>query len=202
MLQGMSALSVLRRGGRNQNLNGTIFRAHGGWGSVGATMGEFTVREANEADVPAILDIYNDAILNTTATFDTEPQTLEEKLAWFRETAHPYVVLVADRDGEVIGWASLRRFRQKAAYQYTAENSVYVRKDCHGEGIGTALMRKLVDMAAPNGFHTIIAGIAGDNLVSVRLHERLGFEVVGTEREVGYKFERWIDVTWMQKMLA
>jgi len=164
-------------------------------------MGEFTVRPAIEADVPAILDIYNDAILNTIATFDTEPQTLEEKVAWFRETTQPYVVLVAERGGEVVGWASLRRFRQKAAYRHTAENSVYVRRDCHGEGVGTALMRKLVDAGAANGFHTIIAGIAGENPASVRLHERLGFVVVGTEREVGYKFERWVDVTWMQKML-
>jgi L-amino acid N-acyltransferase YncA len=164
-------------------------------------MGALIVREATEADVAAILDIYNDAILNTIATFDTEPQTLDEKLAWFRDTTHPYVVLVAERGGEVAGWASLRRFRQKAAYRHTAENSVYVRKDCFGEGIGAALMRRLVDVAAANGFHTIIAGIAGDNPASVRLHERLGFEVVGTEREVGYKFERWVDVTWMQKML-
>lgn len=163
---------------------------------------EITVRPATEADVPAILEIYNDAILNTIATFDTEPQTLDEKLAWFRETTHPYVVLVAERGGEVVGWASLRRFRQKAAYRYTAENSVYVRKDCFGEGIGAALMRRLVEVGAENGFHTIIAGIAGDNPASVRLHERMAFEVVGTEREVGYKFERWVDVTWMQKMLG
>jgi phosphinothricin acetyltransferase len=165
-------------------------------------MGETIVRRVTEADVAAILDIYNEAILNTIATFDTEPQRLEEKLEWFRETAHPYAVLVAERDGEVVGWASLRRFRQKAAYRYTAENSVYVRKGWFGEGIGAALMRRLVEVGAANGFHTIIAGIAGDNPASVRLHQRLGFEVVGTEREVGYKFERWIDVTWMQKMLG
>jgi phosphinothricin acetyltransferase len=164
-------------------------------------MEALTLREATEDDVPAILDIYNDAILNTVATFDTESQTLEEKLAWFRETTHPYVVLVAERDGEVVGWASLRRFRQKEAYRYTAENSVYVREDCHREGVGTALMRRLVEVGAANGFHAIIAGIAGDNPASVRLHERLGFEAVGTEREVGYKFERWVDVTWMQKLL-
>jgi L-amino acid N-acyltransferase YncA len=165
-------------------------------------MANFNVREATEADVSPILDIYNDAILNTIATFDTEPQKLEEKLAWFRETAYPYAVLVAERDGDVVGWASLRPFRQKAAYRYTAENSVYVRKDCFGEGIGAALMRRLMEMGVANGFHTIIAGIAGDNPASIRLHERLGFEVVGTEREVGYKFERWIDVRWMQKMLS
>ena len=165
-------------------------------------MGDITVRDATETDVPAILEIYNEAILNSIATFDTEPQSLEEKLAWFRETAHPYVILVAERDGEVIGWASLRRFRQKAAYRYTAENSVYARSDSLGQGIGTALMLSLVEAGAANGFHTIIAGIAGDNPASVRLHQRFGFEIVGVEREVGYKFERWVDVTWMQKMLG
>lgn len=164
-------------------------------------MDEISIRPATEGDVSVILDIYNDAILNTIATFDTEPQTLDEKLAWFREAQHPYAVLVAERGSEVVGWASLRRFREKAAYDYTAENSVYVRADCHSQGIGAALMGPLVELAEANGFHTIIAGIAGDNPASVRLHERMGFEVVGTEREVGYKFERWIDVTWMQRML-
>lgn len=164
-------------------------------------MGEIIVRDATEADVPAILDIYNDAILNSIATFDLQPQTLEEKLTWLREASFPYVVLVADRDGDVLGWACLRPFRQKAAYRYTAEDSVYIRNDSLGQGIGTALMQRLLEISAANGFHTIIAGIAGDNPASVRLHQRFGFEIVGTEREVGYKFERWIDVTWMQKML-
>src|SRR3989442_6090950 len=100
-------------------------------------MDEAVVRTAREADVPAILDIYNWAILNTTATFDIEPQTLEEKMAWFRETTHPYAVLVAARGDEVLGWASLRPFRAKAAYRFTVENSVYVHQDCLGQGIGT-----------------------------------------------------------------
>jgi len=164
-------------------------------------MGEIQVRPATESDLPGILEIYNDAVLNTTATFDTESQSLEEKREWLREASYPYVVLVAERGGQVFGWASLRRFRPKAAYRYTAENSVYVRKDCHGEGIGRTLMRRLVEVGAENGFHTIIAGIAGDNPASLRLHKRFGFQVVGIERDVGYKFERWIDVMWMQKML-
>jgi len=164
-------------------------------------MDKTIVRPASEDDLPGILEIYNDAILNTTATFDTEPQTLEEKREWLQETSYPYVVLVAERRDQVVGWASLRRFRPKVAYRYTTENSVYVRGDCHAEGIGTALMRILLEKAAENGFHTIIAGIAGDNPASLRLHRRFSFVVVGVEREVGYKFERWIDVTWMQKML-
>jgi len=168
----------------------------------GLAMADVVVRIAKEADVPAILDIYNWAILNTTATFDTEPQTLGEKLVWFRETRHPYAMLVAEREGKVVGWACLRPFRSRAAYRFTTENSVYVRSDCIGQGVGTALMLRLVEVAAENGFHTIIAGSSGDSPASVRLHERMGFELVGVEREVGYKFERWIDVAWMQKMLA
>jgi L-amino acid N-acyltransferase len=164
-------------------------------------MDQTIVRPATEDDLPGILEIYNDAILNTTATFDTEPQTLEEKREWLRETSYPYVVLVAERRDQVVGWASLRRFRPKIAYRYTAENSVYVRRDCHAEGVGTALMRILLENAAENGFHTIIAGIAGDNPASLRLHRRFGFALVGVECQVGYKFERWVDVTWMQKML-
>ena len=164
-------------------------------------MNDVTVRPAAEADVPAILDIYNEAILNSTATFDIEPQTLEEKLVWFRETQHPYALLVADRAREVIGWACLRPFRAKAAYRFTAENSVYIRTDFLAQGIGKLLMIRLIEIAKANGFRTVIAGIALDNPASVRLHESLGFQPVGTEREVGYKFERWIDVLWMQKML-
>src|SRR5712692_9834330 len=122
-------------------------------------MGDITVRTAIEGDVPAIRAIYNERIENSAATFDTEPQTLQERLAWFRESQHPYAVLAAERAGELVGWASLYQLRSRAAYQYTAGNSVYVRQDCVGEGIGTALMLRLVEVAEENGFHTIIAGI-------------------------------------------
>ncbi|MDO8611638.1 MAG: N-acetyltransferase family protein [Dehalococcoidia bacterium] len=164
-------------------------------------MDDLVLRAATEGDVPAILEIYNEWIVNSVATFDTEPQTLEEKLVWFRETRHPYAMLVAEREGKVVGWACLRPFRSRAAYRFTTENSVYVRSDCIGQGVGTALMLRLVEVAAENGFHTIIAGSSGDSPASVRLHERMGFELVGVEREVGYKFDRWIDVRWMQKMV-
>ena len=165
-------------------------------------MDQTIVRPATEDDLPGILEIYNDAIINTTATFDTEPQTLEEKREWLRETSYPYVVLVAERDGQIVGWASLRRFRQKVAYRFTAEDSVYIRADLLGQGIGSLLMKSLMQSAVDNGFRTVIAGIAGDNPASLRLHRQFGFALVGVEREVGYKFERWIDVKWMQKMLG
>ena len=165
-------------------------------------MESVTVRVATKDDLPAILDIYNDAILNSTATFDMEPQAPAEKRRWLAETTFPYAVLVADRDGDVVGWACLRPYRAKAAYRFTTENSVYVRSDCLAKGIGTLLMERLLDVAAANGFRTVVAGIAAPNPASLRLHKRLGFEHIGIEREVGYKFERWIDVIRMQKMLG
>ncbi len=165
-------------------------------------MVDVSVRPASEADVPAILDIYNDAIVNSTATFDLGPQTLDEKLTWFRDTRHPYFILVAEADTEIVGWACLRQFRTKAAYRFTGENSVYIRGDRLKQGVGTLLAQRLVEVSRANGFHSIIAGISLPNPGSVRLHESLGFEAVGVEREVGYKFERWVDVLWMQKLLA
>lgn len=163
--------------------------------------GQTTIRDARESDVAAINEIYNYYILNTVATFDIEPQTLEEKLRRFHETKHPHCIFVAEERGEVVGFSSLRTFRAKAAYNLTAENSVYVHNEKQGRGIGTLLMERLVEAGKANGFHSIIAGIALPNEASVRLHEWAGFTLVGVEREVGYKFERWVDVMWMQLLL-
>lgn len=164
---------------------------------------QFNVRSATEADVPAILEVYNHYIANSISTFDVEPQTLDEKLAWFRlSIAPPYCVVVAGGDGDVLGFASLGPFRSKAAYRHTAENSVYVRPERQANGVGKALLTRTVKVAGTNGLRAIIARIAGDNPGSVALHERCGFRHVGIEREVGYKFERWIDVVVMQLILG
>jgi phosphinothricin acetyltransferase len=160
------------------------------------------IRAAAAADLPGIAAIYNDAILNSTATFDVEPWDDEQCRRWLREHGHPYAVIVAVGGDPVLGWASLSPFRAKAAYQYTAENSVYVRDDLRGNGIGGLLLARLLEVAAENGFRTVIARIAGDNPVSVRLHERYGFRTVGVEREVGHKFGRWLDVVVMQMMVG
>jgi len=160
-----------------------------------------TIRRATEDDVPAIRDIYNYEILNGYATFDLEPQTLEDRLAWLREVTPPHYVLVAEDGGQVLGWASLKAFREREAYRFTAEDSVYIHQDHRGRGIGRAILGRLVELGRENGFHTIVAGISMPNEASERLHASFGFERVGQEREVGYKFERWIDVLWMQLML-
>jgi phosphinothricin acetyltransferase len=161
----------------------------------------FVIRPAGESDLQAILDIYNEQVETATATFDLEPRSFEEQVDWAKQFRHPYVLLVAEAHGKVAGWGCLHPFRSKAGYRFTTEDSVYVRADMRGLGIGKALLRALVDAASSNGFHTIIARIDGDNEVSVRLHSLGGFEHVGREREVGRKFDRWLDVVIMQRSL-
>lgn len=164
-------------------------------------MGEFAVREATDADQQAILEIYNDAVLHTTATFDLEPRTWEGQQRWFREHRPPYAVFAAVVGDRVAGWGSLSRFRPRPGYRYTAEDSIYVHQDFRCRGIGAALLERLIDAAYRGHFHTVMALIDGDNAVSVRLHERFGFRQVGTFREVGFKFGRWLDVVHMQRMV-
>ena len=160
------------------------------------------VRSATEADVPAILDIYNEAVLHSTATFDIEPHTLEERLQWFRETKHPHCVIVAEAEGAVVGWGCLRSFRARVAYRFTTEDSLYIHKDYRGRGIGALLLAELIERAKKGGFHSVIAGMTQGNPASEALHKRFGFVDCGRNREVGYKFERWLDVIWMQLMLT
>ncbi|TMB97031.1 MAG: N-acetyltransferase family protein [Chloroflexi bacterium] len=159
------------------------------------------IRLAIPSDLQAILDIYNEAVLNSTATFDTEPRTMEVQKEWARQFDGPFVLLVAQRAGQVVGWGCLHPFGGKPGYRFTAEDSVYVRSDQRGSGTGRLLLAALVESGRENGLRTIIARIAGDNPASVRLHEAAGFQHVGREREVGQKFNRWLDVVVMQMML-
>jgi L-amino acid N-acyltransferase YncA len=163
---------------------------------------EIHVRTATEADVPAIRDIYNYEILNGTATFDTEPKTLEDRLAWFRELQQsPYCVLAAEVEGETVGWGCLQPYRPRPAYRFTTENSVYVHRDWRGRGIGKAILGRLVEIPRENGLRNIIAVIAEGHPDSEALHARFGFEHVGRLSKVGYKFEQWLDVVFMQLTL-
>jgi phosphinothricin acetyltransferase len=159
------------------------------------------IRPAEDSDLQAILDIYNEQVENSTATFDTETRSMEAQREWAEQFRPPYVLLVAEKDGEVVGWGCLHPFRSKPGYRFTAEDSVYVRSDSRGDGVGRTVLSALIDAATANGFHTIVARIDGENSVSVRLHEALGFEHSGRERQVGHKFGRWLDVVIMQRML-
>ncbi len=160
------------------------------------------LRLATVEDAPALQRIYNHEVENSTATFDLVPRTLEEQEKWMADREGALGIVVAEIDGEVVGYASLSPFRPKAAYRTTVENSVYVREGARGAGVGVALLDELIEVASASGFHTIIAHIVGGHEASIGLHHACGFRVVGTEREVGRKFGQWLDVVVMQRMLA
>lgn len=161
-----------------------------------------TVRDAVEADLPAILDITNDAIRNTTAVWNETPTTLEARAAWLRDRQAGYAVLVAEDRGAVSGFASLGPFRPFEGYARTTELSIYIHKDHRGRGLGSILLAALVERARTLDMHVIVAGIAGDNEGSIRLHRRHGFAEVGRMPEVGRKFGGWLDLVLMQRMLG
>ncbi len=162
---------------------------------------EIRLREAREDDLPVLLDIYNDAVSTSSATFDLEEQTLDERRGWFGAHDGRHPLIAAETDGKVIGYCSLSPFREKPGYSKSVELSVYVQKDFRRMGIATALMREVVSRAKELGYHTIISGIAGSNDASVELHKRLGFESMGYLRQVGFKFNQWQDLHFFQLVL-
>lgn len=161
------------------------------------------MRAAERRDAEAIRAIYNPEVLEATVTFDIEPRTLEQQIAWIDEHAggHPAIVAV-DGTGSVAGFASLSPYRPRPAYASTVENSVYVRRDCQGKGVGRLLLTELLEAGRRHGFHAVIGRIVGGHEASIALHAACGFELVGVEREVGRKFGKWLDVAVMQRMLA
>jgi L-amino acid N-acyltransferase YncA len=161
-----------------------------------------TIRFAREADLPGILEIYNEVILHTTAVYTYQPHTPEMRKAWYDDKVKAgYPVFVAEEDGHVIGLSSYGPFRAWPAYKYTVENSVYVAESSRGKGVARLLMQPLIDAARSQGYHAIIAGIDSSNEPSIRLHRSFGFEEVAHFREVGFKFGRWLDLTFMELLL-
>jgi phosphinothricin acetyltransferase len=161
------------------------------------------VRLAEPSDAESVRRIYNTEVVGSTATFDLRPRTVEEQAAWMAEHRSTYPVVVAvDGGGTVLGFGSLSTYRDRPSYATTVENSVYVDSDRRGEGVGRALLEELVRLGTLHGFHSMIARIGGDNTASIALHEACGFEQVGIEREIGRKFNRWLDVAVLQRMLG
>jgi phosphinothricin acetyltransferase len=161
-----------------------------------------SIRPANEADVPRITEIYNEAILNTTATFDTDIKSLDDRLQWFRNHDEKHPVLVAERNGKVIGFASLSEWSDRCAYEGTAEVSVYIDHNYRGQGAGKQLLEVLTLEGEKAGLHNLISRIAGGNLSSIHIHELFGFTHIGVMREAGKKFGKFLDVHFMQKLLG
>lgn len=163
----------------------------------------FTIRPALRSDVPAILEIYNDAVLNTTASADYEPRSLESRYEWFDEHAREgYPVFVAEHAaGVVVGWSSLNRHKERYGYRFSTENSIYIHPEWRGRGVGKMLMPPLIEAAQRMGLHAILAGISADNQASLNLHAQFGFVKVAHFKETVLKFGQWLDVVYMEKIV-
>ena len=170
--------------------------------------GVMDIRTATEKDLPAILAIHNEVIANTTAVYSEQAVTLDDRLAWFqarRAAGYPVLVAIAGSPvagSPVVGFASFGDFRAWPCYRHTVEHSVHVAAQYRGAGIGKALLGALLPLAAAQAKHVMIAGIDADNAASIRLHERLGFEHVAHLRQVGRKFDRWLDLLFLQRYLT
>ncbi|MCB0686504.1 MAG: N-acetyltransferase [Saprospiraceae bacterium] len=160
------------------------------------------IKPATEADIPAILEILNYEILNSTVIYDYEPHSLKMQLDWFHKKQEEQMpVIVAVENHEILGFATFGIFRPKVAYQFSVEHSIYLSKDCRGRGVGSMLMQELIHLARQAGYHTMIAGIDTSNKMSYDFHKKLGFVEVAHFKEVGYKFNRWLDLIFMQLFL-
>jgi L-amino acid N-acyltransferase len=164
-------------------------------------VGDLIIRHATEADADAIRGIYNYEVEHETATFDLVPRSLEDQLAWQSARQGAFGVFVAELNGEVVGFGALSPYKERAAYRTSVEDSVYVRRDLGRLGIGRALLSHLLDTAENGGFHAVMARITTLSEASIALHESLGFSMVGVEREIGRKFNKWLDVALMQCLL-
>jgi phosphinothricin acetyltransferase len=165
-------------------------------------MPDLTIRPATAADLADINAIYNHYVLHSTCTYQTEPETPQARAAWFAAHGPKHPVTVAESAGGIVGWGSLSRFHARAAYGRTVEDSIYVHSEFQRQGIGRALLIDLIDRARAIGHHTIIAGIDAEQSPSVALHAQQGFSSVAHLQEVGYKFDRWLHVIYMQLMLS
>ena len=159
------------------------------------------IRLATADDLAAVNDIYNWYVPRSTCTYQEEPETMEARRAWFAHHGPRHPVTVAQLDGEIVGWGSLSDYRERSAYRFTCENSVYVRHDTQGRGIGTALLADLIARARALDYRTIIAGADAEQTASIALHRKFGFVECGRQIRVGFKFGRWLDVVFMQLML-
>ena len=165
-------------------------------------MDPIVIRSATEADLTAINDIYNHYVFHSACTYQEEPETMEGRRAWFKHHGELHPVIVAEAEGEVAGWGSLSAFHPRSAYRRTVENSVYVHHAHHRRGVGSLLLEELISRARALGHHAIIAGIDSEQAGSVALHAKFNFQKVGYLKQVGFKFDRWLDVIYMELALG
>jgi L-amino acid N-acyltransferase len=162
---------------------------------------EIKLRPAVEPDLKAMNDIYNYYVLQSTCTYQEEPELLSDRKKWFSNHDQKYPATVAACNEQVVGWSSLSPYHKRSAYRHTVENSIYVRHDWHRRGMGSLLLQDLIQKARTLGYHSIIAGIDSDQASSIALHAKYDFQQVAHLRQVGYKFNRWLDVIYMELLL-
>lgn len=163
---------------------------------------EIKIRPAVFADLDTILEIINHEILHSTSNYDYEPHDFEEQKTWFEDKMEKKLpIIVAEFENMPIGYATYGTFREKIGYQYTVEHSVYVAQEFIGNGVGKLLLGELIQIAKQQGYHVMIGTIDAENSGSIAFHKKFGFEIVGTIREVGYKFDQWLDIVFMQLIL-
>ncbi|MEN6372524.1 MAG: N-acetyltransferase family protein [Armatimonadota bacterium] len=163
---------------------------------------EVEIRPAKEEDMAVINEIYNHAVRTSTATFETEEKTYEERMEWFRRHGGRYPVFVTVVDGKVVGWGSISPYSSTHnGWKFTVESSIYVDPNCKGRGLGKLLAGHTVSTAQKLGHHAIIAQVVEDNIASLKMLERHGFEAVGVLKDAGYKFDQWLNVVLMEKLL-
>ena len=157
-----------------------------------------SIRLATADDLNAINDIYNYYVLNSTCTYQEVPELIEDRKKWFEYHDAKHPVTVAIMESKVVGWGSLSTFHTRSAYRFAIENSIYLDHRYQRRGIGSAVLVDLIDRARSIGHHTIVAGADGEQTASLALHKKFGFEEVAHFKQVGFKFERWLDVIYMQ----
>lgn len=165
-------------------------------------MSDVLLRPGRSSDAEDIAAIVNHYVAHTTSTFLTELVTPEDRRQWIDKRSPKHSLWVAELDARVIGWAALAEHKPRGGYRHTVENSVYVHPDHLGRGIGRRLLHQVIDDARRAGFHVIVAGACAEQTASVRLHESAGYQRVGQFREVGRKFDRWLDVIYLQMHLT
>ncbi len=161
-----------------------------------------TVRNALDKDLPAMLEIYNEIILNTMAVWHEQPHTLAMREEWFLlKKQQGFPVLVAESNGLILGFCTIATFRPWSGFRFTVENSVYVRAESRGQGVAKLLLPPLIAAAKELQIHAMVAGIEATNEASIAVHEKLGFIEVAHFKEVGYKFGRWMDLKFLELIL-
>jgi phosphinothricin acetyltransferase len=158
------------------------------------------IRKALINDIEGITDIYNEAILRTNSTFDTVEKSLEEQISWFKNHGPKNPIIVAEDNDLILGWAALSKYDKKCAYSDSAEISLYVKEEFQNQGIGKKLLYEIIKQGEKADIHSIIARITAGNNISIKLHESVGFKVIGVMKEIGYKFGKRLDVYLMQKI--